>query len=68
MFARSMHAASHMGEQRVLLNRLSKLLDQGYLKTTAGKNLGLINAQNLRRAHKELESRTSIGKLVLEGF
>lgn len=68
MFARSMHAASHLGEQGVLLNRLSEMLDHGHIKTTAGKNLGVINADNLRRAHKELESRKSIGKIVLEGF
>jgi hypothetical protein len=37
---------------------------QGYTIT----NLGLINAENLRAAHKEIESGESIGKIVLEGF
>ena len=68
MFARSMFNAADMDEQGKLLNRVSDLVDQGYIKTTVGKNLGVINAENLRAAHKELESGTSIGKIVLENF
>lgn len=34
----------------------------------ASKNLGTINAENLKLAHGELESGTAIGKIVLEGF
>tara|TARA_R110002167_G_scaffold272029_2_gene478542 strand:- start:257 stop:1318 length:1062 start_codon:yes stop_codon:yes gene_type:complete len=66
MFARSMFQAVDMGEQGQLLNRVSDLIDQGYVQTTIGKNLGSINAQNLRLAHQELESGRSIGKIVLE--
>ncbi|MGJ8681073.1 MAG: zinc-binding alcohol dehydrogenase family protein, partial [Paraglaciecola sp.] len=40
----------------------------GYIRTTVGKNLGTINAKNLRAAHEVLESGKSIGKIVLEGF
>lgn len=68
MFARSMFNAKDMAEQGRLLSRVSGLIDQGYLRTTAGKNLGVINADNLRAAHQELESGKSIGKIVLEGF
>lgn len=68
MFARSMFKASDMNEQSILLNRVSDLVDRGYIQTTVGKNLGTINAENLRAAHEELESRTSIGKIVLQGF
>ena len=68
MFARSMFNAVDMDEQSKLLNRVSDLVDQGYIQTTSGKNLGTINAENLRTAHEELESRTVIGKIVLEGF
>ena len=68
MFARSMFKADDMIEQSRLLNRVSDLVDQGYIRTTAGKNLGTINADNLKVAHEELESGRSIGKLVLEGF
>lgn len=68
MFARSMFHAKDMAEQGRLLSRVSDLVDRGYIKTTAGKNLGVINAANLRAAHEELESGRSIGKIVLEGF
>jgi zinc-binding alcohol dehydrogenase family protein len=68
MFTRSMFKAKDMIEQHHILNKVSQLIDQGYLQTTVGKNLGLINAENLRAAHKEIESGKSIGKIVLEGF
>ncbi len=68
MFARSMFQAADMNEQGRLLNRVSDLLDQGYIQTTMGKNLGIINANNLKAAHEELESGRSIGKIVLQGF
>jgi len=68
MFARSMFKAADMNEQSQLLNRVSGLVEQGYIQTTVGKNLGTINADNLKAAHEELESRQSIGKIVLEGF
>jgi len=68
MFARSMFQAADMAEQSRLLNRVSDLVDQGYIQTTSGKNIGRINADNLKTAHKELESGKAIGKIVLEGF
>lgn len=68
MFARSMFQAADMDEQSRLLNRVADLIDQGYVKTTVGENLGTINAANLRAAHATLESGRSIGKIVLEGF
>ena len=68
MFARSMFNAADMQEQSHLLNRVAELIDQGYVQTTIGKNLGAINAENLRAAHQELEAGKSIGKLVLQGF
>ena len=68
MFARSMFNATDMDEQSKLLNRVSDLVDQGYIQTTSGKNLGTINAENLKAAHMELETGKAIGKIVLEGF
>lgn len=68
MFTRSMFKTADMSEQHRLLNNVSDLIDQGHIKTTVGKNLGLINAENLRAAHAELASGKSIGKIVLEGF
>ncbi|PKH03300.1 zinc-binding alcohol dehydrogenase family protein [Psychromonas sp. MB-3u-54] len=68
MFARSMFKAADMDQQGRLLNRVADLIDQGYIQTTLGKNLGTINAENLRTAHQALETGRSIGKIVLQGF
>ncbi|MBA6399566.1 zinc-binding alcohol dehydrogenase family protein [Colwellia sp. BRX10-4] len=68
MFTRSMFKTTDIDEQHRLLNKIADLIDQGYIQTTVVKNLGTINAKNLRAAHKILESGQSIGKIVLEGF
>jgi len=68
MFARSMFATTDMDEQGKLLNRVAELVDKGHIHTTTGKNLGNINAENLKTAHAELESGKAIGKIVLQGF
>ncbi|SFD25913.1 zinc-binding alcohol dehydrogenase family protein [Pseudoalteromonas denitrificans] len=68
MFTRSMFNTSDIIKQHHLLNKVSDLIDQGYIQTTVGKNLGTINAKNLKAAHEILESGKSIGKIVLQGF
>lgn len=68
MYTRSLFQTEDMSEQHRLLNRISQLIDDGVLKTTLGEHYGSINAANLRRAHAQLESGTSRGKIVLEGF
>lgn len=68
MFARAMHQASDMQAQHELLEQVAALVDLGLLRTTAGRHLGTINADNLRAAHTELESGRAVGKIVLEGF
>ena len=68
MFTRSIFETPDMIEQHNLLDDVSKLVDQGVLRTTLGENLGRINAANLKRAHAMVESGKARGKLVLEGF
>lgn len=68
MFTRSMFKTKDISEQHKLLNKVSELIDQGYIQTTVGQNLGKINAKNIRTAHEKLESGKSIGKIVLQGF
>ncbi len=68
MYTRSMYQTEDMAKQRDLLNEISELIDAGTLKTTLGENYGTINAANLKRAHGDLESGRTIGKIVLEGF
>ena len=48
--------------------KVSRLVDEGVLKTTLGDHFGVINAANLRRAHELIERGAARGKIVLEGF
>jgi zinc-binding alcohol dehydrogenase family protein len=68
MFTRSLFQTHDMYKQHELLNQLSELIDRGLIKTTLGEHYGIINAENLKRAHAYIESNQAIGKIVLEGF
>jgi len=65
MFTRSMFQTVDMIEQHKLLNRVSSLLDDGTLKTTATTDGGAMTAANMRKAHALQESATAIGKTTL---
>ncbi len=66
MFTRSMFQTDDMIEQHHLLNELSELIDTGKIKTTVTTILSPVNAENLRKAHTQLESSRTIGKVELE--
>lgn len=68
MFTRSLFQTEDMIAQHHLLNRLSALIDAGELQSTFGEHYGTINAENLIKAHAQIESGKAIGKIVLEGF
>jgi len=68
MFTRARFETADMGEQGRLLSEVAGLVDAGLIKSTMKENLGLINAANLRRAHAQIESGATIGKIVLAGF
>ncbi len=68
MFTRAMFQTPDMTLQHELLDEAAGLIEAGVLKTTLSRNLGPLNAANLKRAHKALEEGHTIGKLVLEGF
>jgi zinc-binding alcohol dehydrogenase family protein len=68
MFTRSSFQTPDMIEQHFLLNAVADLIDEGVLRTTLDQSFGTINAANLKRAHALLESGTSRGKIVLEGW
>lgn len=68
MFTRSTYQTPDMIKQHELLERVASLVDAGTLRTTLGEHFGRITAENLRRAHKLIESHTAKGKIVLEGF
>lgn len=68
MYTRSIYDTPDMGEQGRLLNEVSRHVDAGTLRTTMTERVPGINAANLRRVHAQLESGTTRGKIVLEGF
>ena len=68
MFTRSLFHTEDMIEQHRLLNEVAQMVEQGQIQTTLSQNFGVINAENLRRAHALIESGKSRGKIVLEGF
>jgi zinc-binding alcohol dehydrogenase family protein len=68
MYTRSLYQTPDMIEQHRLLSEVAKLIDDKTLRTTFAQHFGKINADNLKRAHELIESGTSIGKIVLEGF
>lgn len=68
MFTRSLFQTADMIAQHKLLAEVAGLVDRGSLMSTLQYRFGTINAANLLRAHQQLESGTTIGKIVLEGF
>lgn len=65
MFTRSTFQTDDMIEQHHILNRVADLLDEGVLKSTLTQTLHGLSADNLKQAHAQLESGTTIGKLVI---
>jgi NADPH:quinone reductase len=68
MFTRSMFGTADIAEHGRLLNEISRLVDDGIVRTTLAGNFGHINAANLKRAHFLIESGRARGKIALEGF
>ena len=68
MFTRSLFQTYDMIEQHHLLNTVADLIDSEKIKSTMTDLLSPINAENLRKAHKKLESASTIGKIVISGF
>lgn len=68
MFTRSMFGTADMAEQGALLNEVSRLVEDGRIRTTLAEDFGPISAANLKRAHALIESGMAKGKIALEGF
>ncbi len=68
MFTRSLFKTDDMIAQHHILQQVAELIDDGTLTTTLNQVLKPINAANLRKAHAQLESGSTIGKLVLSGW
>ena len=65
MFTRSSFETSDMIEQHHILTNVSAMLDNGALKTTLTETLHGLTVENFKRAHAQLESGTTIGKLAI---
>ncbi|SEF15933.1 zinc-binding alcohol dehydrogenase family protein [Streptomyces sp. Ag109_O5-10] len=68
MFTRSMFRTADQSMQHHILTQVARLVDTGILTTTATRDLGPINAANLRAAHRLQEAGSAIGKTTLTGF
>jgi len=68
MFTRAIFGTPDMIAQHHLLNEVSAMIDGGMIVTTMTTELTPINAVNLRKAHAQVESGKTIGKVVLAGW
>jgi len=68
MFTRSLFNTPDLARQGELLAELAALVEAGRVRSTARASLGPINAAHLQAAHRQLESGTTVGKLVLSGW
>ena len=68
MFARAMHQTPDMIEQHKLLTWIAGQIDSGNIRTTVSKVLSPINADNMREAHRLVETGRAKGKVVVEGY
>lgn len=68
MFTRSLFNTADIAQQRELLNKVSRLVDEGRLRTTMTERYAPINATNLKQVHRLIESNKARGKIVIEGF
>jgi len=68
MFTRAVFQTPDMIGQHKLLNEVSAMIDGGLIITTAAQEISPINAANLIKAHAQIESGTTIGKIVLKDW
>lgn len=66
MFTRSMFQTDDMIEQHHILNKIAQLLDARTLQSTLNTTIEGFTADNLKEAHRLLESGKTIGKVVLK--
>lgn len=65
MFTRASFQTDDLIEQHTILTKVSELLDKGILKTTLTETLHGFTVENFKKAHAQLESGTTIGKLAI---
>ena len=65
MFTRPMYNTKDMITQHHLLNMIADLVDEGKIKTTLTETIGPMTAENIEKAHQQLLSGKTIGKIAL---
>lgn len=68
MFTRSLFQTPDMIRQHEMLTCVAKEVARGSVRSTVTERYGPLDAERLRRAHSQLESGTTIGKIVLSGY
>ena len=66
MYTRSTFQTDDMTEQHHILNKVATLLEEGVLVSTHNNTLSGLSAETFKKAHAQLESGTTIGKLVVK--
>ncbi|WP_224995237.1 zinc-binding alcohol dehydrogenase family protein [Cesiribacter sp. SM1] len=66
MFTRSIYQTDDMIEQHHILNKIAQLLDNGILQPTLNTTIEGLTAENIKEAHRLLESGKTIGKVVIK--
>lgn len=65
MFTRSTYMTDDVREQHRILNEAAEMIDKGVLRSTLTETLSPINAEQIREAHRKVESGRMIGKVVI---
>ncbi len=68
VFTRSMFGTPDIERQHLILNEVSRLVENGQIHPGQTTAAGRINAANLRRAHAAIMDGETVGKIVLAGF
>ena len=68
MYTKSYYQTDDMITQHDILDKIAQMLDSGNLRCTMTKSLIPLNATNLRKAHKLVESGHMSGKVVVSDW
>lgn len=66
MYTRSMFQTEDIIQQHRILTQVAEFIDKGVLKTTIHQTLPSLTAENMTKAHIQLESGTTIGKIAVK--
>ncbi|WP_220739647.1 zinc-binding alcohol dehydrogenase family protein [Leuconostoc miyukkimchii] len=65
MYSKSYYQTENMISQHEILNHLSRLYEEGKLQPITTKTYKPINAENMKKAHSDIESGHTVGKVTV---